>query len=344
MRNVALALVCLSATAASTTAQGVVSQPLPWGQKLLFGVTSHDFGTIPYGAQLKHRFKMKNIYAVPLDVGKIRSTCGCLSGTPSTTSLKPHEEGYIDVVMGVRPFKGPKSITMFVPFSSPAGDFASTASILFTANARADVVFNPGQVDFNVVPQGQSVVQALDVEYAGSQDWRILEVVKNADAPFTVEPRETYRRTTGLINKVNTVGYQIAVTLKPSAAPGRFRQELILKTNDPISPVMTVVVEGNVQAALSVVPDVVALGPIKLGTSKAQRVLVRGNRPFKVLGIDGGGTAITAALPGAAAASHFLTLQCRPDQAGEWRKQLTIRTDLDGRATATVTVEASVQP
>jgi hypothetical protein len=342
MRNVVLALVC-SLTAAPAWAQ-TPAQPLPWAQKLLFGVTSHDFGTVPHGAQLKHRFKMKNLYAVPLNITELRATCGCLIPTPSTRSLKPHEEGFIDIIMDARKFKGSKLVRLIVGFGSPAGDFASTASINVTANARTDVVFNPGQVDFGVVAQGQSVVSAIDVEYAGNLEWRILEIVKNADAPFTVEPRETYRRTSGVFNKTNTVGYQIAVTLKPTAPPGPFRQELILKTNDTVSPVLTVTVEGNVQAALSVVPPVVTLGTVKTGSATTQRVLVRGNRPFRIVGIDGGGTAVTATLPAGAANSHFLTLQCRPDQAGEWRKQLTIRTDLDGGATAAVTVEATVQP
>jgi hypothetical protein len=349
MRNALLMGALLSGAAGlaaaqtfTVPAQGVPAQAPagPWAQKLFYGVSTHDFGTVPHGAQLKHRFKMHNPYQVPLHLD-IRSSCGCLTFTPSTRDLGPEAEGYIDINMDARRFKGPKQVTLYVTVGP---QYVSTASILVTANARADVVFNPGQVDFGIVRQGQSFTQAIDVEYAGGLDWRVLQVVKNADAPFTVEPQELYRRRAGTFSRTTTVGYRLAITLKPTAPAGPFREELLLKTNDPISPMLTVPVEGNVQAALSVAPGVVRLGTVKVGVSKTQRVQVRGSRPFRILGVDGGGGAVTADLPAAQATSHILTLQCRPDRPGEWRRQLTIRTDLDDGATAAVTVEATVEP
>jgi hypothetical protein len=341
MRNSVLALACLALAAPAGLAQTTTG---PWAQKFFYGVTSHDFSTVPRGAQLKHRFKMKNLYSVPMQITNIRSSCGCLTFKPSTELLQPKEEGYIDINMDARRFTGPKMITLHVTFGP---QYVSTAVFTVTANARADVVFNPGQVDFGVISQGQPVTQTIDVEYAGDMDWRIVEVVKNADAPFTVSARETYRvpGEKGLIRRtIGKVGYQIAVTLKADAAPGPFRQELLLKTNDPNSPVLTVAVEGNVQAALRVDPGVVNLGPVPRNNVKTMRVVVSGTRPFRIVGIEGAGSAITADLPAAKTTSHVLTLRCRPDQAGEWHKQLTIRTDLDEGATATIAVDANVQP
>jgi hypothetical protein len=345
MRNLFLAVACLTLSASVTTAQTVIVQgqapAAPWGQKVFFGVTGHDFGTVPYGAQLKHRFKMRNIYAVPLELTQIRPSCGCLSFTPSAKTLGPKEEGYIDIIMDGRRFKGPKLVHLYVTFGP---QFVSTADLAITANTRTDVVFNPGEVDFGIVSQGQAISQNIDVEYAGALNWQILEVVKSADAPFTVVPQELYRKNSGFIRQTITVGYRLQVTLKESAPPGPFRQDLMLKTNDPSSPIFTVVVEGNIQGSLTVAPAVVSLGNIKVGTVRSQKVSIRGSRSFRVTGVEGGGTTITAALPAEASTSHVVMLQCRPDQVGEWRKQLTIRTDLDGGATATVTVEASVQP
>jgi hypothetical protein len=343
MRNAVVTLAFLILATGTARAQTITTPApaSPWAQKIFMGVPGHDFGTVPKGAQLKHRFKMRNLYAVPLEFTQIRPSCGCLSYTPSTRSLKPQEEGYIDIVMDARRFTGPKTVYLYVTVGP---QFVSTATLVITANARADVVFNPGEVDFGVISQGQTLTQTIDVEYAGALDWRIMEIVKSADAPFSVQPQELYRKGSGFIRQTITVGYRIAVTLKANAPAGPFRQELMLKTNDPASPVLPVVVEGNVQAALSVAPNVVSLGAVKTGTSVTRKVSVRGNRPFRILGIDGGGTAVTAELPAATATSHVLTLQCRPDAAGEWHKQLTIRTDLDGGATATVSIDATVGP
>ena len=65
-----------------------------WANKL-FEETSKDFGTCPRGAQLKHTFKMTNIYKVPLDIADIKVDCGCLTWNLSQKTLQPNETGYL---------------------------------------------------------------------------------------------------------------------------------------------------------------------------------------------------------------------------------------------------------
>jgi hypothetical protein len=336
MRNVVSAVLCLALAAAPASAQAT-----PWAQKVFFGVANHDFGTVPRGAQLKHRFKMKNIYAVPLEVTNIRSTCGCLTATPNPKTLQPQQEGWIDVTMDGRRFTGHKTLTLYITVGP---EYVSTAAIVISANARADVVFNPGQIDFGVVRQGQTPTQTIDIEYAGSLDWRVLEVVKNAEAPISVSVREMYREQPRLFRSSGKVGYQIAVTLKPDVAAGPFRHELILKTNDPVTPVLTAEVEGNVQAPLTVAPSVVRLGGVKMGKSASQKVAVRGTRPFRILSVEGAGEGLTVTPDAQAAPNHFLAVEYRPMRPGEFRRELRVRTDLDGGTMATLTVEATAEP
>ena len=66
------------------------------------------------------------------------------------------------------------------------------------------IVFNPGQVNFGVVPRGQSPTQSVDVEYAGALDWRVSEIIGSA-APLTVDLKEFERRP-------GYVGYRVSVT------------------------------------------------------------------------------------------------------------------------------------
>src|SRR5688572_12420491 len=85
MRKAALALLALLGTCQTAAAQTA------WADKLFGGNVNHDFGVVPRGAQLKHSFKMTNIYKVPLEISQIRVTCGCLTVTPSTKILQPNE-------------------------------------------------------------------------------------------------------------------------------------------------------------------------------------------------------------------------------------------------------------
>ncbi len=339
MRKAVLALGLVVLLAGSVRGQ----EAKPWLEKIFLAVPgtslSHDFGTVARGAQLTHRFKMKNIYAVPLEITKIRVSCGCVTWTQSTNVLQPNEDGYIDITMDARLFNGPKAVSIYVTVGP---EYISTATLRVSAVARQDVVFNPGTVNFGIVQRGQTPTLTLDVEYSGVLDWRILEVIKNSAAPFQVKVEEIYRRM-AFGNRPGRVGYRFTVTLKPDAAAGPFKQELILKTNDPASPNLTVPVEGTIQASLAVAPSSLQMGAVKVADKQTRRVIVRGSRPFRIVGVDGTGGGLTVDIPDRTAATHILTVTFQPTQAGPLRKRLTIRTDLDQEA-VTVTVDGNATP
>ncbi len=332
MRPALFALLALGVGAPGAAAQG-------WANKLFKNQTSHDFGTVPRGAQLLHRFPITNIYAVPLEISQVRVSCGCATATPSSKVLKPRESGTIDVTMDGRRFSGAKTVSVHVTVGPT---YVSTAELRVSANSRADVVFNPGQVNFGTVAHGQAPSQSVDIEYAGALDWRITEVLAK-DAPFTAELRELYprRRATGGWQ----VGYQIKVTLKPDAPAGPVQQEVHLRTNDTATPLISVLVEANVEATLTVQPSPLRLGAAKAGEALVRRVVVRGKRPFRVTGVDGlgDGVELGAALSAAPQLTHIITFKCQPSRAGEFRRQVQIRTDLQGAPVA-LALEGTVAP
>jgi hypothetical protein len=341
MKRVVTVLALLLTVPAAVTAQTPTPGPAPaapaqgWAEKLFIheGVpqTTHDFGTVPRGALVSHRFVLKNIYAVPLQVST-RTSCGCVSATASPPTLQPRETGTIDVVMDARRFTGSKTVSVYVTVGP---QFTSTATLTVMANSRADVVFNPGQVTFGVVPLGQSPTQTIDVEYAGVLDWKI-ESVQTGDAPLEVKVQQLYRKQGG-------AGYRLSVTLKDAPA-GANKWEFHLQTNDPASPSVPVLAEATVQAPLAAVPSVVALGGVKIGEVVTRRVVLRGNQPFRVMRVDGEGAGVTVEVPQAANPVQIVTIKFAPTKAGDVRRQLVFQTDLERDSTASVMVEGSGSP
>ncbi len=326
MRNVLLAMGVLAATA------GVVSaDSKPWAEKL-FDETTHDFGTVPRGIQLKHRFTIKNIYKVPLTFTNVKVSCGCLKET-HTKTLQPNEVGYLDVVMDASRFSGQKSITI----SATVGpQYVSTATLHVTANARPDVVLNPGRVEFGIVQPGTTPTQTIDVEYSGSLDWKILEVVKNASAPFSVVVNELYREGGGRIfRQPMKVGYRFIVTLKPNAAAGLIHEDLLLKTNDPASPVLTIPVEGRIQSSLVVAPQTINLNKIKVGETQIRKVVLRGQRPFSITSASGEVEGMKITLPKQIQSLQVVELHFNPKKPGDIKSTIEIVTDL-GKGTVQV--------
>jgi hypothetical protein len=326
MRKVVLALLALcwmtGPAAAQTTA---------WADKLFGGTTKHDFGMVPRGAQLKHSFKINNIYKVPLEITHVRVSCGCLTATPSTRVVQPGESATLDIHMDGTRFQGYKSINVYITVGP---DYISTATLNVTANARLDVVFNPGEIDFGLVQRGQTPTRTIDVEYAGPLAWQVNEIVKNAGSPFELKVEDLKTRASR--------GYRISATLKADVPAGPFKQEVILKTNDSTSPVLTFNVLGNVLASLKVSPGNLNLAG-KVGEMKTRKVVVSGSQSFRIVGIDGQGEGVTADYADQEASTHIVEIRFQPAKAGDVKRQLTIRTNLD-KESVTITVDAAATP
>src|SRR5262249_46338312 len=90
MRKGMLALLALMLATVVAGAQG-------WAEKMFKGKTSHDFGTVPRGAQLVYRFTMTNIYAVQMEIENVKSGCGCVTAKPAKRILAPRESTTIEV-------------------------------------------------------------------------------------------------------------------------------------------------------------------------------------------------------------------------------------------------------
>jgi RNA polymerase sigma factor (sigma-70 family) len=104
-----------------------------WADKL-FAETSKDFGICERGTQLKHRFKITNRYAVPLDITHVRASCGCLTYTLSRTSLRPRESGYLEVILDSTRFVGSKQVVLYVTFGP---NYSSTATLHVSARSQS---------------------------------------------------------------------------------------------------------------------------------------------------------------------------------------------------------------
>lgn len=332
MRIVVLAALVAAALTPAASAQNATA----WADKLFGGVTTHEFGVVARGAQLKHSFKMTNIYKVPLEITQIRVSCGCVRAEAPVKVLQPNASGMLHVYMDARQFNGPKNVRVYVTVGP---EYISTATLFVSANGRQEVVFNPPSLDFGNIARGQTPTRSFDVEYGGGLDWRVTEIVKSAAAPFELRVEELPR----LVGQAPRRGYRLHATVKGDASPGPFKQEIILKTNNPAAPVLTYHVSGTVQATLTVTPSPLNLTGLRIGEMQTKKLLVRGSRPFRITKVDGQGEGVTVDLPTRQDTTHILTVRVQPTRAGDLRRQLTLRTDL-GSESAVITVEGEIAP
>jgi hypothetical protein len=101
----------------------------------------------------------------------------------------------------------------------------------------------------------------------------------------------------------------------------------------------------EIQSALSVSPNTILLGKVKMNTERVQKIIVRGVDPFRVVSVQGadkqlqvhGDTTQKKTI-------HVLTVTFRPSESGQFDRTLYIQTDLKEDNSIDFTTRAYVHP
>lgn len=323
-RTAALSLLLILLTASIGSAQ-------EWARKM-FSDTSHDFGKVAKGAKVQHRFKFKNIYEEPIHVASVRSSCGCTSVDITKRDLKTWETSEVIANFNTNAFLGHHSATLTVTIDKP---YYAEVQLQVYGNIRHDIVLQPGSVELGSIDAGKTAEKAIAITHTGRGDWKILDV-RSANTNFEVEANERQR------NHGN-VTYDLIVRLKGSAPPGYINDQLFLITNDSMAPQIPVDVEGRVVAPIQVNPSSLSLGSLKPGQTVTKHVVVRGNKPFKVLGVDCE-DCIQVDLPKEARNAQAIPITFTAgDKPGKVVKKIKIRTDMGDNILPEVTCLATIE-
>ena len=249
-------------------ASTAVAQNLNWAQKM-FDKQSHDFGVVARGADVRHRFKVKNIYKETIHISNVRTTCGCSSAKISKNSFVTYEEGYLEVSIDTQRFSRKKSSSVVVVFDSPQ---PIEVTLPLEVYIRTDVVLTPGAARFGILDEGVGGERKVEIAYAGRDDWAIEKVKTNNKYLST---RVVQKQRGG-----GRIKYDLFVSLKPDAPVGSLRDRLTVITNDSKNPYVPILVTGRVEADVTVTPSPLSFGRIKPGDSKTMNVVLKGKKPF----------------------------------------------------------------
>ncbi len=314
-------------------------QAAGWADSL-FGERAFDFGPVPRGAIVKHDFVMTNRLAEPVTILNLRPSCGCTSGKASTSVLAPGGSAVIQAQMDTRNFLGIKATVLFVTLVT-AGGREAEVRLGVTSNILADIVLNPGSVDFGTVARGQTPSQVLSIDRIGAPGWRFERMV-SASRALSAQLVESRRDPKG------NVSYALTVGIKPDAPAGPLRDEIRLLSNDREAPSIPILVTAYVRGELSAAPSILAMGEVTSAAGKQGRFLIRGAHPFTIRAVEGSGDgfAVQPADP-AKKTTHILTVVYKPEEGstrGDLRHLFRVHTDLAGEPPLDLTATLHVAP
>ncbi len=305
-----------------------------WAEKM-FNDLDHDFGTVARGADTVFRFEITNLYKQPMHITGVRSSCGCTSPTVENATIKTYGKGYIVAKFNTRTFVGKHGATLTVSFAPP---YAAEVQVRVHGNIRSDVVFQPGAVQFGSVDEGSMNEQLISVNYAGRENWSIVDVT-NDNNHFEVELKETFRGN-------GKVSYGLLVRLKDNLPPGYVKDQLTVITNDQRAERQRIplYVEGRIIPEISVTPAIWVLGNVTSNEPITKKVVVRGKTPFKITSVDCSDDCFTFKTDDQSKPLHLLEITFRPSHAkGAVKVPVRISTDRGNNRGATLMVSANVQ-
>ena len=215
------------------------------------------------GPKVKHDFILANRLAEPITILSLRPSCGCTSGKASTSMVNPGASAVIEAQMDTRNFLGLKSTILFVTLMTSSGKEAEVR-LGVTSTILADIVLNPGSIDFGSVMKGQTPSQTLTIDRIAPPGWKFERMVSSSRA-LTAELAETRR------DKAGAVCYTLRVGIKPDAPAGPVRDEIRILSNDRETPSIPIIVTAMIRGDLSS-PLGAGFGRGKLGGRQAGAV------------------------------------------------------------------------
>lgn len=284
---------------------------------------SHDFGSVARAAKTEHRFAITNIYPQQMHIRAVRASCGCTTPIIETETIEPGQTGSILARFNTGTFTGQKQANLTVSIDRP---YFQELQLNVRGYIRSDIVFNPGELNFGAVPEGEAKQVSVSLEYAGRSDWAVLEA--SSSEAFVKTRFEEVSRANG------RVGYKIFADLDANAPAGLINSQIVLRTNDNRLTTVPLTLLGEVQSLLEVRPQVLALGDVKLGETRQERFLLRSQKPFQVLAVESDNKNMEIQFEPSNAPKNvqFITLTLRPGVAqvdGQQACTLSFKTDLD---------------
>ena len=117
----------------------------------------------------------------------------------------------------------------------------------------------------------------MNVNYGGVNDWKSW---------MSTVPTRTFRQRPSRPAGYGQVSYALQVHLDENAPAGYLDDHLMLVTNDANGTQIPVLVEGRVMPGITVSPTALFMGVVQPGQKVTKQLVVKGKKPFRVLGID----------------------------------------------------------
>src|SRR5262245_36583981 len=192
----------------------------------------HDFGQVERGVPIDHVFKVKNTGTGWMRIDHVKGTCACTVGTATGEPIPPGGDAWVTMRLETDKLAGRATKTATVYTNDPA---APTLPVTLTGTVLSDLVLKPVPLYVGHVPSGTVVRREIAVAPGRP----------NGTATVTAVETTSPRLKAWVEPAVGGDGQRVVVEVRTDQ-PGRFTDEIVLKTTSAAEPAMPVKVVGTI--------------------------------------------------------------------------------------------------
>jgi len=292
-----------------------------------FSERSKDFGTVSFGPVMVHHFKVTNTSNQTVHISGARVSCGCVAASVGANTLAPGASTYITANMDTKRFVGPKEVIVYVSFTRPSEE----VTLSVRANRNDNFSKSGETISLGQVRKGAEGTGSLQVTMRNDPSFELKGAASSTD--FVKADYKLVRR-----DRTEVV-YEVSATLRSGLDTGAWTTDIVFTSSNPSVSAIRIPVVVDVVAPITATPAAVQFPAVKIGDTKEMSVVVKGDKPFKILDVKGGDGLITAVADGAESKqAHVVRLVFQPNAAGDMTKSITVVTDSGAEAQVIIPV------
>lgn len=122
-----------------------------------------DFGDVPKGVKVDHNFVLKNTGTDPLDIPKVRSSCGCSTAPLLKNRLEPGETTDLVLTFTTGNYRGKVQKTLTVVSSDPNNQEVKLTFAATVNDPDVKVEWKPQKVNFVQLYEGEKRKKTVEL-------------------------------------------------------------------------------------------------------------------------------------------------------------------------------------
>ncbi|MFP4527036.1 MAG: DUF1573 domain-containing protein [Candidatus Kapaibacterium sp.] len=198
----------------------------------VIGGNTHDFGKVqPDDSPLKAKKILKNVGDQTLIIHNVKPTCGCTTAPLDKDTLAPGESATLDITFNVSNYTDEvtKSIGVY------ANTSPQRANIMLKAFVVRPISYYPKIMSLRNMTVGEESSSQITIRNRTEKPIKIMEIkTKPEGIKTSIKPGETLKP---------NIDYKLQIFHTPKE-PGRLKGYIILKTDHPEVPSITINIWG----------------------------------------------------------------------------------------------------